>query len=113
MLDKEFFLKPDELSVKKEEDFIAEIPSGLTNRQDLFKALQDNLKLPNYFGYNWDALAECLRDLSWIMQKRVIIIHHDIPVLAKKEIEEYMDILATGMRYWKNSEQHELLVFFP
>ncbi|WP_255954315.1 barstar family protein [Streptomyces odontomachi] len=24
------------------------------------------LELPDWFGHNWDALADCLRDLSWL-----------------------------------------------
>lgn len=54
-------------------DFVAQIPAGLNSRHKLFAALRRELKLPGYFGENWDALADCLRDLSWIEQRRVII----------------------------------------
>jgi len=31
----------------------------------LFNAMQAAFHLPGYFGHNWDALDECLSDLSW------------------------------------------------
>jgi len=113
MSDKQLFPKPSELVTEKQKDFVTEIPAGLTSRDDLFKALQDKLKLPNYFGHNWDALQECLEDLSWIKQRRVIIIHRDVPALKQKDIAEYRDVLATSSQHWVSSGEHELLVAFP
>lgn len=34
-----------------------------TERDALFTALAEALPLPDYFGRNWDALADCLSDL--------------------------------------------------
>jgi RNAse (barnase) inhibitor barstar len=31
---------------------------------ELFEALSSALELPDFFGRNWDALEECLRDLE-------------------------------------------------
>ncbi len=37
------------------------------------------LQLPSWFGYNWDALAEALADLSWLQPQPQVIefIHAD------------------------------------
>jgi len=113
MFNKESFLKSNEVTVEMNTDFVVEIPSEITNRRDLFNVLQDKLKLPDYFGHNWNALAERLRDLSWITQQRVAIIHRDIPVLPAKEIAEYQDILAASTKYWAGKDRHKLLVAFP
>jgi len=32
----------------------------------LLDALADGFSFPDYFGRNWDAVDECLRDLSWL-----------------------------------------------
>jgi len=39
---------------------------GCTDKHELLRRLAVSLTLPASFGYNWDALADCLRDLSWL-----------------------------------------------
>ncbi|MGW3009938.1 barstar family protein [Streptomyces sp. NPDC001219] len=34
----------------------------------------DGLKLPDYFGWNWDALSDCLRDLKWLRADHYVLI---------------------------------------
>jgi hypothetical protein len=38
----------------------------IETKQDLMSALSEALELPDYFGGNWDALDEVLRDLGWL-----------------------------------------------
>lgn len=41
--------------------------ASISTKRGLFEALQAALQFPDYFGFNWDAVNECLRDLnSWI-----------------------------------------------
>jgi hypothetical protein len=40
--------------------------SVITNEEELFASLAAALRFPEYFGMNWDALDDCLRDLDWI-----------------------------------------------
>ncbi len=37
----------------------------MSNKQRIFEEIAVKLEFPNYFGYNWDALDECLMDLAW------------------------------------------------
>jgi RNAse (barnase) inhibitor barstar len=93
--------------------YVATLPSGLSTRQMLFAALQKQLGLPSYFGGTWDALSECLRDLSWIGPVRVAIVHQDLPSLGTDLLKVYLDLLADCVSDWKPNEDHELIVAFP
>jgi hypothetical protein len=39
--------------------------STLTSKSELLNAIATTLEFP-YFGHNWDALLDCLRDLEWV-----------------------------------------------
>ncbi|MFF3617204.1 barstar family protein [Streptomyces sp. NPDC002580] len=39
-----------------------------------FQQFYDELRLPGYFGWNWDALSDCLRDLNWLPADRYVLI---------------------------------------
>ncbi|AND67949.1 hypothetical protein ATSB10_04950 [Dyella thiooxydans] len=39
--------------------------AGCTGKAALLMRIADTLQLPEDFGFNWDALADCLRDPGW------------------------------------------------
>ena len=39
---------------------------SVANKSEMLAALAKGLALPEHFGDNWDALADCLGDLSWM-----------------------------------------------
>ena len=92
---------------------VARVPRGIKSKKDLLLALRDGLRLPEYFGGNWDALEECLKDLSWIPEKRVVIVHDDVPALSPKDAWTYLAILSDAARDWKDADEHVLEVVFP
>jgi RNAse (barnase) inhibitor barstar len=87
--------------------------TGLHDRRQIFAILQEELPLPSYFGQNWDALAECLKDLSWVREKRVALVHKELPHLSGQALALYLDVLADSAADWKLGDEHELLVVFP
>ncbi|HTP26066.1 MAG TPA: barstar family protein, partial [Anaeromyxobacteraceae bacterium] len=66
----------------------------------LMDALQDELRLPDYFGRNWDALWDVLRDLSWIQARRVVLAHLDLPCLAAPELRIYLRLFGLDPISW-------------
>ena len=69
--------------------------------------------MPEYFAANWDAFDECLRDLSWISEHRLVLYHRAVPLEASlKDRKIYVDVLASAVRDWKPGEAHELVVAF-
>jgi len=108
-----FVFQSEEQWVGDADVFVAHISCGLSTRELLFDALSKELQFPDYFGRNWDALFDCLRDLSWIPQKKVVLIHRDVPKLEPAAIKVYLKLLDDAVAGWKEGEGHEVVVVFP
>ncbi|MEV4944369.1 barstar family protein [Streptomyces sp. NPDC053755] len=39
-----------------------------------FQKFQEALKFPEYFGWNWNAVNDCLRDLQWLSSDHHVLI---------------------------------------
>ena len=50
----------------------------LKTKQNFLNILNQELNFPSYFGSNLDALDECMRDLSWIQEKEIILNFNNI-----------------------------------
>ena len=66
--------------------------SGCHDRDDLLRRLSVSLKLPASFGHNWDALADCLRDLRWIPAWGYVLLFDHVDDL-RRAAEADFDIL--------------------
>jgi RNAse (barnase) inhibitor barstar len=81
----------------------------------LLAELARGLALPSYFGHNWDALDECLRDLSWLPAEiRTIVLAHDSLPLEQDRDEQrvYLSLLRDVMESSKTG-QRRLVATFP
>ena len=97
--------------------YVARIATeAIVDESSLYDVLQVVLRLPDYFGRNWNALHECLRDLSWIPERDVLLLHDGLPrKLGTEDTATYLDVLEDSVRFWKNREEREhlLIVVFP
>jgi hypothetical protein len=94
--------------------YVVELPTGIGSKQQLLEVIAAKLKFPSHFGMNWDALSDCLRDLSWIPNQLVVLMHRDLPTLEADELRLYVEVLADTSLDWRRSpEQHELVAVFP
>jgi hypothetical protein len=90
----------------------ATIPVGVRSKQPLLAALACQLNFPDYFGHNWDAFEECVRDLSWLPAGRVMLKHADLPLINDlKNARIYLTILARAVGAKKSDDR--LWVGFP
>ncbi len=87
--------------------------SEINTKEELFRKLFKNLKLPDYFGFNWDALSDCLRDLHWIKEQGVVLVHDEVPLLNEEDFNKYIKTLIYSAEDWKEGEKHYLEVVFP
>ncbi len=93
--------------------FIGILPKGISDVITLFDTLFNILLLPGYFGFNWNALSDCLRDFHWFNEKTIILVHEEIPQLSNNDFGEYLDVLHECVKDWGYDEDHELIVMFP
>ncbi|RZN12286.1 hypothetical protein CWO91_04895 [Bradyrhizobium genosp. SA-3] len=79
----------------------------------LLRLIAKQLRFPDYFSENWDALEECLRDLSWLPAGRIILEHADVPLVRDvASAKVYVAILADATRKMTKSD-HPLQIIFP
>ena len=65
---------------------VAEIDgAAIETKQDLMSALSEALELPDYFGGNWDALDEVLRDLAWLDASGHVLIVNGVDELRARQ----------------------------
>lgn len=57
------------------------------NKETLLHALYQSCQFPAYFGFNWDALEDCLKDFSWIIAEAYILIFQDYQCLKERSQE--------------------------
>jgi len=105
-----FIEKQEDISNKSDAYFVTIINDNFSE-EDLLNEYYTKFKFP-YFGFNWDALEDCLRDLDWIEQINVIVYHERLPALNQRDMETYLDILRGTVAHWKQYEEHIFEVYF-
>ena len=51
--------------------------SSIETAEHLFAAVATELRFPAYFGKNWDALDECLRDMDRLPSKGYVLLFRE------------------------------------
>jgi len=94
MMDIAFLYHDDGAKSPSAPVYVAQVPIGITSKDVLLRILGQQLGVPKYFGVNWDALDECLLDLSWIAADDVCLWHEDLPLASvPKEANAYLRVL--------------------
>lgn len=94
-----FLFRDDPAAFHAEGAYVVRIPPKARGKQKLLGVLAAKLRFPSYFGHNWDALEECLRDLSWLAdERRVVIVHEAFPLPPGGDsLSIYLGILADAV----------------
>ena len=69
-------------------------------KQNLFEIFATALAFPEWFGRNWDALEDCLGDLSWRPAEGHVLMVQNHDRLPKDELGVLLDVLASSAEYW-------------
>ena len=108
-----FQLLDDPTAFHDPQAVVVRVPAGLRAKQKVLGVLADGLRFPRYFGYNWDALEESLRDLAWLKPPRVVIVHADLPFGSGENRAIYLQVLANVIAHWQGSDKCQFAVIFP
>jgi RNAse (barnase) inhibitor barstar len=102
--------EPDVLKIEgKSIDF-----SEIKNPKQLFDFIDKSMQLPEYFGFNWDALDECLADLYWSKEKKFVLIHRTIPFKDNIEsIRLYVDTIKYANKYLNEHNEGKIVLILP
>ena len=111
-----FHFVDDPASYRCDAGLVVRIPAAARGKQKLLGALASRLRFPRYFGNNWDALEECLRDLSWLGEvPRVTIVHERLPFAPRgASLTTYLRLLIDVVADRRASDRSPTLeVVFP
>lgn len=93
-----FQFVPDPATWAPPSGLVVRVSSRIRDKRALMGTFRQRFALPDWFGENWDALDECLHDLSWLDAKQVILMHDGVPFTAQstKLRRIYLELL-TGL----------------
>jgi hypothetical protein len=77
-------------------------------KRALFTAFAREFAFPPAFGGNWDALADCLQDLSWRTEPGRIVLIRGASVFAAASPGDYMtlcEILEDTTQFWRGRKK--------
>ena len=92
--------------------FYVRIDPTIRTTEELIRSLYYLLWLPGYFGFNWDALYDCLRDLSWVPCHKIVLVHESLPEIPRDDLKIYVEILCDSILDWVSDDGHEIEVVF-
>lgn len=84
---------------------------GAADKDALLARLAGALGFPDWFGSNWDALEDCLADLSWRPGEGHVLLlerHGELPL---DDLGVLIDVLASAAEHWRGRGRPFFAVF--
>jgi hypothetical protein len=75
--------------------------AAVKDKTGLLQAVARALEFPAWFGGNWDALEDCLTDLSWHEAKGHVLLIEGANALPQDDLGVFRDVLESAAAYWK------------
>lgn len=80
--------------------------AGCAGKRELLDRVAAALAFPAGFGHNWDALSDCLRDLSWLPAQGYALLFEHAAALhegAPRDFDVLLDILDEAAAAWSEA----------
>jgi hypothetical protein len=84
---------------------------GARDKAGLLSRLAAALQFPAWFGANWDALEDCLTDLSWAQGDGHVLLLEGAHELPADERGILRDVLASAAEYWAEQDRPFFALF--
>jgi hypothetical protein len=84
---------------------------GAEDKDALLERLAGALGFPDWFGGNWDALEDCLQDLSWRAGDGHVLVFHGQGEVSPDELGVLIDVLGTSATFWAERGRPFFAVF--
>ncbi len=100
---------------EREEWEIAHVEYTGGGREAVIAAVAHGLRFPEYFGGNWDALDECLSDLSWIRAPGIVLVFHGAERLWRevpRDAAVLLELWLSAARSSERSQERSLHLMF-
>ncbi len=85
--------------------------AGASDKDELLARVAAALQFPAWFGGNWDALEDCLCDLSWIAAGGDVLLFEDAARVPLVERGTLVDVLASAAASWAERGRPFFAVF--
>jgi RNAse (barnase) inhibitor barstar len=85
-----------------------------SDKDQLLAQIASALAFPRWFGRNWDALEDCLSDLSWRRgEGHVLIVEgfEDVHARRRDEFGVLLDIFTSSAQYWQQRDRPFFVAF--
>lgn len=84
---------------------------GVSTKEALMSVLHGALGLPAGFGENWDALEDCLSDLSWRGAPGHVFVFEALDSLPHDDTSMLFDVLSSAAQFWRGQGTPFFAVF--
>jgi RNAse (barnase) inhibitor barstar len=82
--------------------------AGIADKAGLMEELQNTMHFPEWFGRNWDALEDCLTDMSWSDCPGYVLLIRGGGALRRHHkplFDALVDVLKSAADYWRGHER--------
>src|SRR5262249_8540756 len=78
----------------------------IRTKQTFLKKAGEVLGFPDYYGRNWDAFEECIKDFQWRPAEGYLILYDHFEVFARYAAGEFkvaLSIFGSAVKYWQQN----------
>lgn len=84
---------------------------GAAGKPALLRSIAASLGFPDWFGDNWDALEDCLTDLSWREADGHVLAVEGFQFLPAGDLGVLIDVLIAAAEFWPHRGKPFFAVF--